>query len=236
MDLLTIGAFARQAHLSPKALRLYDELRLLRPAHVDPDTGYRWYSTGRLATARRVALLRGLDMPLARIRQVIDLAPAAAADDLVAFWEQQEAAVAAKRALVDFLVGRLTGKQTVMHEVQIRDFPARTLLTTTEHLTSDRLPEFATRLFGLFGGPTVPRPHGVAGLPFLRYLGEVSADDGPLEFCCPISEADLTEVAGHQWLVDHDEDADWLPRQTFLLDPSTAGPDDTIYEPAVRLR
>jgi protein phosphatase len=36
MDQLTIGSFARAARLSPKALRRYDELGLLRPAHVDP--------------------------------------------------------------------------------------------------------------------------------------------------------------------------------------------------------
>ena len=35
MQLLTIGAFARASRLSPKALRIYDELGLLRPVHVD---------------------------------------------------------------------------------------------------------------------------------------------------------------------------------------------------------
>ena len=39
--MLTIGAFARASRLSPKALRLYDELGLLRPASVDPVSGYR---------------------------------------------------------------------------------------------------------------------------------------------------------------------------------------------------
>ena len=34
VKLLTIGEFARAARLSPKALRLYDELGLLRPARV----------------------------------------------------------------------------------------------------------------------------------------------------------------------------------------------------------
>ncbi|MGP3915848.1 MerR family DNA-binding transcriptional regulator [Nonomuraea sp. 10N515B] len=43
MRLLTIGAFARAARLSPKALRLYDELGLLRPAAVDGGSGYRFY-------------------------------------------------------------------------------------------------------------------------------------------------------------------------------------------------
>ncbi|MFW6724609.1 MerR family transcriptional regulator [Streptomyces sp. MAR4 CNY-716] len=36
VGLLTIGAFAKAARLSPKALRLYDELGLLTPARVDP--------------------------------------------------------------------------------------------------------------------------------------------------------------------------------------------------------
>ncbi len=54
-DMLTIGAFARACRLSPKALRLYDELELLRPARVDPHTGYRYYAVGQLEQARLVA-------------------------------------------------------------------------------------------------------------------------------------------------------------------------------------
>lgn len=41
--LLSIGAFARRARLSHKALRLYDRHGLLPPDHVDPVTGYRYY-------------------------------------------------------------------------------------------------------------------------------------------------------------------------------------------------
>ena len=39
MGLLTIGAFATAAGLTPKALRLYDELGVLPPAAVDPGPG-----------------------------------------------------------------------------------------------------------------------------------------------------------------------------------------------------
>lgn len=60
---LTIGAFARACRLSPKALRLYDEPDLLRPARVDPDTGYRHYAVEQLEQARLVAWLRRLGMP-----------------------------------------------------------------------------------------------------------------------------------------------------------------------------
>ena len=79
MGLLPIGAFARATRLSPKALRLYDELGLLPPAYVDPDSGYRFYDPAQLEQARLVAWLRRLGMPLARIRVVCELAPAQAA-------------------------------------------------------------------------------------------------------------------------------------------------------------
>lgn len=270
MDLLTIGAFARLARLSPKALRLYDELGLLPPVHVDRDTGYRWYSPDQLTKARQVARLRQLDMPLARIRKVLDLPARAAADELAAYWDEREQSLKAQRELVGFLINQLTGKETAMYTVSVRDLPARALLSVSEDLTADQIPEFATPLFALFGGPTIARPEGVVGLPFLRYHGEVSNDsDAQVEFCCPVNNADIDEIAGrfpdmtsstesasreayisvpkadmmtalgfeslHQWLVDHNEQADWKPRQIFLRDPATADPADPIYELAVRL-
>ena len=48
VKLLTIGEFARASRLSPKALRLYDELGLLRPVRVDEYSGYRYYSPDQL--------------------------------------------------------------------------------------------------------------------------------------------------------------------------------------------
>ena len=51
-ELLTIGAFAARARLSPKALRLHDRLGLLPPARVDDPSGYRRYRAGQGAHAR----------------------------------------------------------------------------------------------------------------------------------------------------------------------------------------
>ena len=60
MELMTSGAFARASGLSRKALRLYDELGLLHPARVDPETLYRFYDPRQLEQARLVAWLRRL--------------------------------------------------------------------------------------------------------------------------------------------------------------------------------
>jgi protein phosphatase len=111
MGLLNIGEFARASRLSAKALRLYDELGLLPPAHVDPVTGYRFYALEQLERARLVLWLRQLGMPLAQIRTVCDLAPAAAAAEISRFWEQVEADTASRRDLAGFLVGRLAERE-----------------------------------------------------------------------------------------------------------------------------
>ena len=72
---MSIGRFARLAGLSIGALRHYAEIGLLVPARVDPDTGYRYYTEEQLAPARRIALLRDLDVPLNLIRTLRDATP-----------------------------------------------------------------------------------------------------------------------------------------------------------------
>lgn len=70
-ELLTIGVFALVSGLSVNALRHYDELGLLTPAHVDQATGYRRYHPGQVGQARMICALRGVDMPIDEVRQVL---------------------------------------------------------------------------------------------------------------------------------------------------------------------
>ncbi|WP_290864264.1 GyrI-like domain-containing protein [Hamadaea sp.] len=70
-DEMTIGRFARLCRLSVKQLRHYDEAGLLRPARVDPATGYRYYAPAQARDALTIALLREIDLPLAVITAVL---------------------------------------------------------------------------------------------------------------------------------------------------------------------
>ncbi|MFJ2832901.1 MerR family transcriptional regulator [Streptomyces sp. NPDC087263] len=114
MGLLTIGTFAKASRLSPKALRLYDELGLLTPARVDPVTGYRLYAPEQLDQARLIAWLRRLGMPLARIQRICTLEAGPAAREIRAFWAHVEADTAARRDLATFLIDHLTWKDPAM--------------------------------------------------------------------------------------------------------------------------
>ena len=67
-----IGAMARDSGLSISALRFYDGAGIFAPAWVDPDTGYRWYDDGQVTTARLIARLRRVGMPLAEIALLLE--------------------------------------------------------------------------------------------------------------------------------------------------------------------
>ncbi|MCW3842964.1 MerR family transcriptional regulator [Micromonospora yasonensis] len=114
MELLTIGAFARAARLTPKALRLYDELGLLPPVAVDPHSGYRYYEPAQLDRARLIAALRRAGMPLADIQAVCGLPPVAAAEAVDAWWRRVSADTAARGRVVALLVDQLSERGATM--------------------------------------------------------------------------------------------------------------------------
>jgi protein phosphatase len=126
VELLTIGEFARASRLSAKALRLYDELGLLRPAVVDPVNGYRRYSPGQLETARLVAWLRRIGMPLAEIRAVTGMPGARAAEAVAGYWRRVEADIDDKRQLATVLVEYLSGKGVTVSTSLAVNYAVRT--------------------------------------------------------------------------------------------------------------
>jgi len=192
VDLMSIGEFARLSRLSAKALRLYDELGLLPPAQVDPDSGYRWYAAGQLDNARLVALLRQIGVSLAQIRLILSLEPEAAAAQVGAYWSGAEADHAGRRDLAGYLVDRVAGKRSVMYEVKVRDIPARSLLCLLRHASSEQeVWAMGKEVIGMLKAQPVPVPRieGAAGAAFLIYYGEVNQDsDGPVEFCWPVPQ------------------------------------------------
>lgn len=62
-----IGDFSRLSRVSVKMLRHYDELGLLPPARVDPDTDYRYYSADQLPRLHTILALKELGFSLEQI-------------------------------------------------------------------------------------------------------------------------------------------------------------------------
>src|SRR5438270_2546865 len=73
--MLNIGEFARLGQVSPRMLRHYDEIGLLKPEQVDPANGYRLYPARQLSQLHRIVALRDLGFTLEQIRVVLEENP-----------------------------------------------------------------------------------------------------------------------------------------------------------------
>ena len=70
--MLRISDFAQLSRVSPKALRIYDRLGLLKPAHVDDFNGYRYYSATQLPRLNRILVFKELGFSLEEISRLLD--------------------------------------------------------------------------------------------------------------------------------------------------------------------
>jgi DNA-binding transcriptional MerR regulator len=188
MHLMTISEFAEQSRLSPKALRLYDQLGLLTPAQVDPANGYRFYTGDQVERARLVGMLRRLDMPLTVIADVLARPSGEAADAIAQYWARAETVTAERRALAAYLQARLTGADMSTYDIHTRTMPERTIISISRHLHAADTDAFFDDAFGRLRA-LAPGLTGIAGCPFVIFYGEVSDDsDGPMQLCRPVDD------------------------------------------------
>ena len=118
MQLMSIGRFSRVTGLGIKALRHYDEVGLLKPAAVDEETGYRFYSAEQAEAAEQIRRLRKLELPIDEIQALLETRdPAVVRDVLVAHqrrtaWRSSQLRIALRgiQTIID-------GKEPVMGTV-----------------------------------------------------------------------------------------------------------------------
>lgn len=67
-----IGDFSKFSGVSVRMLRHYDQLGLLKPARVDPNSGYRYYSADQLPRLNRILALKDLGFPLEQVLRLIE--------------------------------------------------------------------------------------------------------------------------------------------------------------------
>lgn len=129
----TIGEFASFGRVSVRMLRHYDAIGLLRPAHVDPHSGYRYYEPEQFAALGRIVGLRDLGIGLEQIRGVVDGSTDAAGhrDLLLRRRDELEAQIEADRARIfrlDERLHHLEGGAVMATDVELKSIPSVTVL------------------------------------------------------------------------------------------------------------
>src|ERR1700761_6124805 len=70
--MFSIGEFARHGRVSVRMLRHYDTIGLIRPAVVDPASGYRFYQAAQLAELNRIIALKDLGFTLQQVQAMLE--------------------------------------------------------------------------------------------------------------------------------------------------------------------
>lgn len=241
-DLLSIGTFADLTRLSLKALRIYNQLGLLQPRQIDPQTGYRYYEPDQLPRARMIRNLRDMDMPLAEIRRVLavtDVSQAQAELIIRQYLDQRIRQLEQIQLLARQFTQQLKPEANQMSlEVEIKDIPTQQIISITRHHKLDGLSDQIQKDCGaLF---TLAQAAGVTPIsaPFGIYHSAISEqEDGPIETCVPVhgrvedkgdieakqlegGKAACVVIAGDQChypelLGAYDAAADWIQKNGF---------------------
>ena len=71
-SLIPIGKMATANKVTIATLRLYDQMGLLKPAFIDPDSGYRYYTIQQTSRLDFIRYMRELGLSLADIQSILE--------------------------------------------------------------------------------------------------------------------------------------------------------------------
>jgi len=232
MAQISIGEFARRTRLTPKALRLYDRNGLLRPASVDPSSGYRRYDERDVQRGRLIGLLRGADVSLAEIESILS-DPALSAKRLELATQAIDRHHVDRKLLIRHIQSVLTEGADPMFEIKTRRVPARRVMSMQRRLHGHETDGFASeakRAFAAHLGRDEPTG------PFtLIFHGRVdSENDGPLEAVlgCP-DHVQPTERIGIRTEPEHEEAYTTITKAQWAFPAILAAYDAVACAPVV---
>lgn len=251
-DLLTIGHVARSARLTVRALRHYDDVGVLRPAHIDPSSGYRYYTPSQVRDAIAIAVMRDLGVPLPQIARAL------AGDDGLAevlageaarieqdIARSQRSLAAVRRILAH---GELVPADDV---VAVVDEPDRHVLSVTGEIDADTMIADASALVdellqlaaarAVISGPVfVDYPVDLTGA--FRVAACIEADPSvatgtltggsmaTVEHVGPYETIPIAYASLFAWAIEHDVRLDDTVRETYVEGPDAGDGPRTLVQ------
>jgi DNA-binding transcriptional MerR regulator len=239
VELLSTGEFAHRARLTIKALRVYDDSGLLRPARVDPSTGHRRYAIGQVRVGLLIGMLRGADMSLAQIKPLLadfDADRTAAAERLDRFLRELEVRHTGRRFLIRHIHAVLREEGQPMFPIHTRHVPAQRVMSIQRRLRASETDGFVREAKAAFTGQL--RGASPTGPFTLIFHGVVDHEsDGPLEAVlgCP-DDVPVTDQIGVRIEPAHDEAFTTITKAQWDFPAILAAYDAVACSPEVAAR
>ena len=189
--MLSIGEFSKASGLTVKTLRFYHDRKILTPALVDPQSGYRYYDDRNLETARIIRALRELEFTLDDIAAI--LAECGEDQDPIAYLERHRIQLAEKFTHYQNLLQRVD--LAISNELETRE--TTSMRSNNFDIKEEMIEEqliAGVRMKGAYsecgaGFSKLAKQVGrhICGKPlFLCYDQEFREDDAEFEACYPV--------------------------------------------------
>ena len=117
--LFRIGDIAELFNLSVSTLRHYEKTGLVEPEYIDPQTGYRYYSTRQFEPLNTIRYLRALDMPLP---EIADFLKNRDIDIIEEKLQKQKKAVIEKQQKLKLIERKINNRLRQIKDAQNSDF------------------------------------------------------------------------------------------------------------------
>ncbi|GED71947.1 MerR family transcriptional regulator [Brevibacillus reuszeri] len=153
-----ISDFSRLSRVSLKTLRYYDQLGILKPAHIDKETSYRYYSAEQLLTLNRILLYKDLGFTLQQIQQLLreDISTELIQEMLRTKESEIEQMLEEEQARLGRIQDRLLllereGRVEKEQEVVMKSVEAQKIISFYSHGTVEEIPKLFHTLEQLVG-------------------------------------------------------------------------------------
>ena len=238
--LLPTGEFSRRTGLSLKALRIYDELGLLKPASVQLGSGRRGYTVGQIRPARLIDMLRGAGLSLTGIGPVLDDLARRDPDGVITRLDRHLAELeqthTSRRLLITQLKAILREEDAIMFPIQTRHVPAQRVMSIQRRLRAPQTDPFVREVKAAFAAHLGDQsPTGPFTLIFHGVVDHES--DGPLEAVlgCP-PDVEPTDLIGIRTEPAHDEAFTTITKAQWDFPAILAAYDAVACSPEVSAR
>ena len=166
--MFNIGEFSKLGRVTVDTLRHYDALGLLKPAKVDPFTGYRYYSARQLMSLNRILALKEIGFSLEEIARILhdkltsDQLRGMLKAQLIRAESEIQSAESRRRRILARL-NYLNLEDTMpAYEVTLKPAARQTIAAIRENVqTIEQMPERCAEMFD-----TIARWMNKTGLPF----------------------------------------------------------------------
>lgn len=180
-----IGDFSKITKLTVKALRYYDEERILTPSHRDNENMYRYYDENDYQKALLIAALREFGFSISEIKDV--LAGYQNPEDLSYYLEEKKSILESRIAREKELIQKITLSIQIRkredagmsYKVEIREIAPVMVASIRYRGKYSDVGKYIGKIFQAVKGDG-------AGAPFsLYYEAEFKEDDADIELCVP---------------------------------------------------